>query len=585
VYRNRKSTISLFGAAATIINKSVSAWLIFCGSLFCITALAQLGVPRASPVSVPPEVPQDVLGRTTPRGTVLGFLNAAHKGENQTAAQYLNTRLHGKAAATLAHQLSVVLDRRLPARLNQLSDRPEGSMAYQAEPNLDLVGTIDSASGDVDIVVERVDRGKAGSLWLFSAKTLDSIPDLYNEANTVSIENVIPAFLVDTRIVRIPLYEWLALVVGMPLLYLLTVLLNRLLSFLIGHLRRLRTNPDLPNNTEFLPTPVRLLLIAASIRWILSKVSLPLFARQFWASTASVITIAACVWLITLLIGWGADYIRGRLIRQDRTGAVSILRLAKWTSYLLVIFGGMVVGLRYFGVNPIAALAGLGVGGIAVALAAQKTLENVIGGVSLIFDQAVRVGDSLKVGDTLGTVQDIGLRSTRIRTLDRTVVSVPNGQIANVSLENISLRDKFWFRHILGLRYETSPSQMRSILEGVGNLLQQHPLVERDSVRVQFLGLGAWSLDVEIFAYFFALDWSRFLGIQGELLLQIMEIVQTAGARMALPSQTVYRATSSLPRGSSAPDLFQTPAPDNRPVKQKEIPHDSRTDALTRSPR
>src|SRR5262249_48050109 len=195
---------------------------------------------------------------------------------------------------------------------------------------------------------------------------------------------------------------------------------------------------------------------------------------------------------------------------------------------------GILAGLHYFGVNTTAALAGLGVGGIAVALAAHKTLENLVAGVSLIFDQAVRVGDFLKVCDTQGTVQGIGLRSTRIRTLNRTVVSVPNGQIASVSLENLSLRDKFWFR----LRYDTTGSQMRSILERVSNLLRQHPLVERDSVRVQFLRFGAGSLDVEVFAYSFACDWSQFLGIQGELLLEIMEIVQAAGTRMALPSQT-----------------------------------------------
>jgi small-conductance mechanosensitive channel len=122
-------------------------------------------------------------------------------------------------------------------------------------------------------------------------------------------------------------------------------------------------------------------------------------------------------------------------------------------------------------------LAGLGVGGIAVALAAQKTLENVIGGTSIIFDGAVRVGDLLKVGETLGTVQDIGLRSTRLRTFDRTVFTVPNGQIANVSLENLSLRDSFWFHHILGLRYETTVGQMRSVMHRITGLLENYPLV------------------------------------------------------------------------------------------------------------
>ena len=122
----------------------------------------------------------------------------------------------------------------------------------------------------------------------------------------------------------------------------------------------------------------------------------------------------------------------------------------------MVIFVGMLVTLRYFGVNPTGALAGLGIGGIAVALAAQKTLENIVGGVSIILDQSVRVGDTLKVGDVLGTVREIGLRSTQIRTLDRTTVSVPNGQIANMTLENLSSRDKFWLHPILGLHYNTT---------------------------------------------------------------------------------------------------------------------------------
>jgi MscS family membrane protein len=564
---------------STRIDRPFGACLLFVGFLSCVNAWAQPVVPGTAPVSVQPEVPEDALGRTTPRGTVLGFLTAARNGKDETAALYLNTRLRGKAAAVLAHQLSVVLDRRLPARLNQLSDQRAGSMT-DAKPGVDVVGTITSGSGDVDIVVERV-----GTLWLFSSRTLDAIPDLYDEVNAVPVENVIPQFLGEMRIARIPLYEWLAVFVGLPLAYWLTVLLNRLVSSVAGHLRRrLRKNPDL-SDTEFLPLPVRLLLVAAMIRWALSKVDLSLLARQFWSSTASVITIAACVWLIILLNGKGANYIRERLRQRNRSGAVSLLVLARRTADLLAVFVGILVGLHYLGVNPTPALAGLGVGGIAVALAAQKTLENVIGGVSLIFDQAVRVGDSLKVGDTQGTVQDIGLRSTRIRTLDRTVISVPNGQIANASLENISERDKFRFYHTLRVRYETTASQMRAILEGLNSLLGQHPSVEHGSVRARFLRFGACSLDVEITAYFFARDWDHFLQFQEELLLQIMETVQTAGAQMALQSQTLYLATSSPSEGTSTQDLVQTPAPGKKPMNQSEIRHDPKTDAFTRSPR
>ena len=153
-----------------------------------------------------------------------------------------------------------------------------------------------------------------------------------------------------------------------------------------------------------------------------------------------------------------------------------LVRLLRRTVDLLVIFGGLLAMLRHFGVNLTPALAGLGVGGIAVALAAQKTLENVIAGASLIFDQAVRVGDSLKMGDVLGTVEHIGLRSTRIRTLDRTLVSVPNSQIANVSLESLSARDKFWFHPVVGVRYETTPRQLRTVVDGIRRLLDEHPV-------------------------------------------------------------------------------------------------------------
>jgi MscS family membrane protein len=179
------------------------------------------------------------------------------------------------------------------------------------------------------------------------------------------------------------------------------------------------------------------------------------------------------------------------------------------------------------------------VGGIAIALAAQKTLENLFGGTSLILDRVMSVGDMVKIGDAQGTVEDIGLRSTRIRTLNRTTVILPNGHISNVSLENFSLRDKFWFHQFLSLRKETNSSQIRSFVEGTTRLLNEHPNREAESVRVSFLRLGTFSLEFEIFAYIRARDWSEFLQIQGELLLRIMEILQEGSIQMAVEPRDV----------------------------------------------
>ncbi len=508
--------------------------------------LVKLGPAPSGPAPAKPEAPQDALGRNTPRGTVLGFMIAARKGQNDLAVQYLNTPLRDHAAIVLAHELYTVLDRDLPANLARLSNNPEGSLSNALSPTEERVGTIHSDNRDVDIVVERVDRGESGSLWLFSSKTLQSIPELYNAGNPESFEDMLPKFLVKTRIAGIALYHWLAAIVGIPLLYYLTHLLDRLLAQLIGGLRRrLYRRPDLPN-PEVLLKPVRLLLLAFLIHWTITSVSLPLAERLVWSSIAAVITIGASVWLLLLLNGWTENYVHRLLTRRNITGIRAMLRLARRACDVLVLFAGLVVTLYYFGANPTAVFAGLGVGGIALALAAQKTLENVIAGISIVFDGVIHVGDTLKVGDVRGAVEDMGMRSTRIRTLDRTVVSIPNSQIANMALENVSARDKFWFHLVLALRYGTTSAEIRAVLERIRSLLQQNHNIESDSIRVHLLRFGRTSLDVEVVAYVPTRDLKQFLDIQQELLLRITEYLESAGVRIARPLQAVLADAGRL---------------------------------------
>jgi MscS family membrane protein len=472
---------------------------------------------------------------------VLGFLSAIKKSNPEVAALYLNTPLRGPDAALLARQLATVLDRRLPARLNQISDKPEGSIPDPLRPDEDLVGAIDTARGELDIMVERVDRGKAGKVWLFSRQTLPSIPDVFQEITTPPLEQFLPEFVVSTLLAGVPLYEWLALFIGLPLLYLATGILSRALSWLGGALRRRVKHDDTLKNPRILRVPTRLLLVALVIRLVVANVALPLLARQFWSTAALFIVVVACVCWLLLFTGTVESYLVRR--RSGVSGSASVLRLFRRLMDGLLLFGGLIFILHHFGINLTAALAGLGVGGIAIALAAQKTLENVIAGVSLIADDAVRVGDFLNLGDVQGTVVDVGLRSTRIRTLDRTVVSLPNGQIANMRLETLSTRDKFWFHPVLALRYETTGAQLHSVLTGVRELLRRHPNVHPDSIRVRLIRFGAFSLDIDIFAYTSAHDWNNFLEFQEELLFSIIDIIHEAGADFAFPSQTLYLAS------------------------------------------
>jgi MscS family membrane protein len=515
-----------------------------CVVIACVCATEVWGqTPAAAPApSVAPPAPSkpDPLGRDTPRSTLVGFLNAARKGETELAAQYLSTRVKGEAAATLADQLYVVLDARLPPRLTLVSNEPEGSRANPLRPDEEIVGTVADATSAIDIVVVRTGGPDATQIWLFSPKTLDAVPAIYKEITLGISDALLPRVLTRAQVGGVRIFGWLVLLVGLPLFYGMTVILNRVLTPIVDRLWRMPFKQSRLFARNVLPLPARLLLVAAAIRWLLTRLPLPLLVRQFLSSLAVLVTIGALVWLLIVLTGEIEAYVRRRVPRASQPAAQSLVRVLRRAVDLMVIFMGVLALLRHFGVDPTPALAGLGVGGIAVALAAQKTLENVIAGASLILDQAVTAGDSLKMGQISGTVDHIGLRSTRIRTFDRTIVSVPNSQIANASIETISARDKCWFHHIVALRYDTTPDQVRAVVDGISGLLARHPLTERDSVRVRFLRLGAFSLDVDISAYLRTTDWNHFLDVQESLLFGITDTVAAAGAEIALPSQTMY---------------------------------------------
>ena len=516
--------------------------------------LAAVAVLGAAPLAAQPsatappaaqaETPKDPLGRETPRASLLGFMRAARQGNVELASGYLNTTLQGRQAEELARQLYVVLDSRLPARIDEISDRPEGRVDNPFRPDQEVVATITMTDWSIEVVLERVRPPQGPAIWLFARRTLDVIPDAYYEVDVFSLEQHLPALLVKPRIAGIRLFNWLALFLVVPLAYRLMGVFHALWVPLA---RRKGLGRLIPPGVgpERLAGAVRFIVIALVIRWLIAKSDLPLLERQFWWALSVLFAIGAATWLLLHVNAALERYVRQKLHSSRQAEVASLVRVARWFADALVILIALLVMIRRLGGDPTAALAGLGIGGIAVALAAQKTLENVIGGLSLIFDRAVCVGDFLKVGDATGTVDSIGLRSTRIRTLDRTILSVPNGQIANVSVETISSRDMFWFRHVVGLRYETTPTQLRAVVGGIVRQLGGHPAVDPESVRAKFFRLGPSSLDIEVVAYIVAKDWGQFLEIQQELLLGIMDVVEQADTAIALPSQTLHLAGAS----------------------------------------
>lgn len=478
----------------------------------------------------------DPLGRSTPQGAVVGFLKAMQREDDERAVDYLDTRQTGKRARQLALELKQILDEGLSFSATTLSSRPEGNLQDGLHVNQEIVGIVKTKKGQHRILLERIQKENNPPVWLFSSDTLKRVPQIYEEIDIPWLEWHLPSVLTEARIGGQPPYRWVLFLLLLPLAFFFGWLFTALFLALVREPIRRRLDEQALTKIRQIRSPLMLLFSAVAV-YVLSLGSLSLLGRLFWTFLASTMAVAGLTWIVIHLIEIGADVVERRRPAADH----ALIRLASTLLKAVVIVAGLVVVFYYFaGINFTAVIAGLGVGGIAVAFAAQKTIENFFGGVFLVWDKPIRLGDYCKAGEHQGTVENIGLRSTQIRTINRTVVSIPNGQLAAVSIENFSLRDRFLFRHTLNLRYETTADQLRFLMTGIRELLYRHPRVDTATARVRFVAFGPSSIDVEIFAYILEAAQEAFLAVQEDLLLRIMELVESSGSGFAFPSQTLY---------------------------------------------
>ena len=289
----------------------------------------------------------------------------------------------------------------------------------------------------------------------------------------------------------------------------------------------------------------------------MTPLGLDLEVVGFISRLLSAISVVAATWLLFRAVDVLSGRIEQRLVERGQDTATAAVPPGRKAVKGILLVLAFVAILDSFGFSVTALIAGLGVGGIAVALAAQKTIENLFGGLTLYGDRPVSVGDFCRFGDKVGTVEEIGIRSTRVRTLDRTVVTIPNAEFSNLQLENFAERDHMRLFAMIGVRYETTPDQLRYILVEIRNLLYAHERVTADPARIRFVGFGAYSLDLEIFAYVNTSDWGEFLGIREDIYLRVMDIIEASGSGFAFPSQTLYLGKDDAPTEERAEQISQ----------------------------
>jgi MscS family membrane protein len=501
--------------------------------LFAVVLCAQTPAPEV----------KDPLGRTTPQQSIFNFLEACHARDYAKATYYLDlSRMSAgdrvKVGPDLAMQLEDLLDDST-FDIATLSRDPEGDLS-DLTPNIDKLASFEVNGQTIVLQLERVEPHPGNSIWVVSPASVALIPKAHLAVAETPFEKKLPQVLVTSEILETPVWRWIALVLAAVALWFIGGFLAAALA------RLLKSTADASGFAGAL----RFALLAGGLKVAMEFASPATLSRTFLERGLGLILALAAAWAASDALDLIADRWRSRLDPRMQAVSYSVLPLGRQVLKLAIFLIAILAVLNAWGYNTTAILAGVGVGGIAVALAAQKTIENLFGGVSVIGDHPVLVGDVCRFGDRTGTVMHIGLRSTRIRTPDRTVVSVPNGQFATMTLENISGRDKIWFHPILNLRRDTTSEQLLRVLASLREILTTHPKVETGAIPVRFIGVGTYSLDIEVNAYIKTTDYDEFLAIQQDLLVRMLQAVEQAGTRLAVPWQESFES-SSAPRPSS----------------------------------
>ena len=484
---------------------------------------------------------KDPLGRTTPQETVVQFLEACHARDYAKAAHYLDLRRmpavdRAKQGQQLAAQLEDLLDD-TPFDITLLSRDPEGDTADDLSASRERLDTFKVDGQPLELQLERVELRPGYHVWLVASDSLPLIPKAHQLVVETAFEKKLPQALVTFEVLDTPVWRWIALILAVLVLAVLTRILAS------GLVRAARPVLDAPA----LRGPLRVLLAVAGFRAALELAPPATLSRLFIDRTLTMILALGLAWAGAVLVGAFAERWRVRIDPRVHGVSYSVLPLGLQILKLSLFLFAVLTVLSAWGYNSSTILAGLGVGGLAVALAAQKTIENLFGGISVIGDRPVLVGDVCRFGNETGTVLDIGLRSTRIRTTDRTIISIPNSQFSSMALENISRRDKIWFHPTLNLRRDTTSDQLLDVLSSVREILRANPKVETGNLPVRFVGVGPYSLDVEVVAYINTTDYDEFLALQQELLLRMLQAVEKAGTALAVPLQESFRLQRTEP--------------------------------------
>ena len=536
----------------------------------CVLALDLPGAHAQVPVQPTPTPqpagPTDALGRDTPVGTVTGFGRAVHRDDFVTAARYL--QLRGRQTANverLARDLNTLLDRYYTKPLAWLSSSPAGKQADGLVPNREQI-PLQIGSETYELLLERVTDPDAGPIWLFSSESIADVPRLTSSAEKTWIERSLPAALVGRRMLGASLAQWVAWAASLTLPVLLLWFLGGLVVRLAGWM-----TTDSARRILFRSWWLRLrwplvIVVALAVHVILmTDLGFSLQVRYVYSRITVAVMIVVGAVLCWRLITLSFNHVGILALRRGHADTRSLLLLAARVAKVVVALVALFGLLSVAGLDLTTALAGVGIVGVAVAFGAQKTVENLLGGVFLLTDRVIAVGDYCRLSDREGWIEDITLRSVRLRTLQQTLLSVPAGVLAQGNIENYSTRGKILIQSRLRLRYGASVDQLQQVLAGIRKVVAADESLEHEGARVRLVDFSAEAVEIELFAFVKTGDPLRYFEVREDVLLRVAAVVESAECAFAAPPQFLYSGVSGSDESTPAVVTNYPPVPGLHP--------------------
>lgn len=481
----------------------------------------------------------DELNRGTPRGCVEGYFEAIKDKDYTRAAEFLDLRSvayrsRSEEGPLLARQLQTVIERALWIDRSALSAEPEGKLDDGLPENQELIGKAEIEGKNFHMLLQRISGENGTLIWKFSATSVRAIPQMYEHVKYGPLGELLSKILPDFQFLGVPLWQWGTLLLLLGLSYLAARILGRILE----HLLRKRTVVG-PNLTRFIHKPVRLLLTVlifrASVEVIKPSVVITLLLR------AETLLVFAVMWTLVKSLDLLVDRLTNYLKENDQEGILPLLRPVNSLLQGILILAGVAVWLDNIGFEISTLLTGFGIGGAALALAAQDTLKNIFGSIMIMFDKPFIVGQRVIVKGHDGVVEEIGVRSTKLRLLNGHQTIIPNEEMAKTDIENIGRRPYIKRSTNIRLAYDTPPAKIEKALEIIQDILDRHEGHSPDfPPRVYFNEFNSDSLNIMVLYWFHPPDYWAFCAMSQDINLRIIQTLEGEGIRLALPSNTTY---------------------------------------------